>query len=420
MSPWPAPVARTTTSRSASGWPGRPRGVEQRPVGLGGVPLAQRLVVGLGVGEQLAALVVGEQGGCDRDRPRGVLDPDHRALVARRHLDGRVRARGGGAADQQRDLEPLALHLAGEVDHLVERRRDQPGQADQVGADLGGLVEDLLRRHHHAEVDHLVVVALQHHADDVLADVVDVALHRGHHDGAVGVLGGGVLRVVELLLLDERDQVGDRLLHHPRGLHHLGQEHLAGAEQVADDVHAVHQRTLDHLDRTTAARLDLGAELLGVLLDVGVDALDQRVGDPLPDRQRAPLEGSHLLLLAGAAVLLGDLEQSLGGVGAAVEHDVLDPLAQLGLDLVVHHQRAGVDDAHVEPGLDRVEQEHRVDRLAHRVVAAEGERDVGDAAGDAGAGEVLLDPAGRLDEVERRSWSAPRCPWPGRSSWGRR
>ena len=74
-----------------------------------------------------------------------------------------------------------------------------------------------------------------------------------------------------------------------------------------------------------------------------------------------------------AVVLLGDLEQPLGGVGAPVEHDVLDPLPQLGVDLVVDHERAGVDDAHVEAGLDRVEQEDRVDRLAHRVVAAERE-----------------------------------------------
>ena len=42
---------------------------------------------------------------------------------------------------------------------------------------LGG-VEDRLRRHHHAEVDHLVVVAAEHDADDVLADVVHVAFDR--------------------------------------------------------------------------------------------------------------------------------------------------------------------------------------------------------------------------------------------------
>ena len=40
----------------------------------------------------------------------------------------------------------------------------------------------LRRRHHDAEVDHLVVVALEDDADDVLADVVDVALDGGEQD----------------------------------------------------------------------------------------------------------------------------------------------------------------------------------------------------------------------------------------------
>ena len=43
-------------------------------------------------------------------------------------------------------------------------------------------VEDLLRRHHDAEIDDLVIVALEHDADDVLADVVHVALDGGEQD----------------------------------------------------------------------------------------------------------------------------------------------------------------------------------------------------------------------------------------------
>ena len=46
-------------------------------------------------------------------------------------------------------------------------------------------LQDLRRRHHDAEIDHLVIVALEHDADDVLADVVHVALDRRHHDLAV-------------------------------------------------------------------------------------------------------------------------------------------------------------------------------------------------------------------------------------------
>ena len=64
-----------------------------------------------------------------------------------------------------------------------------------------------------------------------------------------------------LLRLHERQQVGDRLLHDAGALDHLRQEHLAGAEQVADDVHAVHQRAFDDLQRP----LVLVAGLLDVL-----------------------------------------------------------------------------------------------------------------------------------------------------------
>ena len=36
------------------------------------------------------------------------------------------------AADQQRNVETLALHLGGDMRHLVERGRDQAGEADGV------------------------------------------------------------------------------------------------------------------------------------------------------------------------------------------------------------------------------------------------------------------------------------------------
>ena len=90
-----------------------------------------------------------------------------------------------------------------------------------------------------------------------------------------------------------------------------------------------------------------------------------------------------------------------GDPGAPVQHDVLDTLAQDRIELVVHAHHAGVDDAHVHARLDGVVQEHGVDGLAHRVVAAEAERHVGHAARHLGAGQVLLDPARGLDEVHR-------------------
>ncbi len=94
-------------------------------------------------------------------------------------------------------------------------------------------------------------------------------------------------------------------------------------------------------------------------------------------------------------------DQPLGGVRPAVEEHVFDALAQLRGDLFVDVQLPGVDDPHVQPGADRVIEERRVHRPAHRVVAAEGERDVAHAAGDLHAGEELLDLPRGLDEVHR-------------------
>ncbi|MCY1519043.1 hypothetical protein D9M68_537820 [compost metagenome] len=131
--------------------------------------------------------------------------------------------------------------------HFVERRGDEPRKADDIDLPLARHVEDLRRRHHDAKIDDLVIVAGEHDADDVLADVVHVALDRRHQD-----LAGAFARfaaIGKLLRLHVRQQHGNRLLHDACGFHHLRQEHLAGTEEVADDVHAGHQRTLNNVQR---------------------------------------------------------------------------------------------------------------------------------------------------------------------------
>ena len=207
---------------------------------------ADLLVVGGDFGDVAALQLVGQKVARDADRARRIGHVDRDAAVVGRDLHRGVHARRRRAADQERLLHVEALHLVRDVRHLLERRRDEAGQADDVGVVLERGVEDLLRRHHDAEVDDLEVVALEDDADDVLADVVHVALDRRHHDRALRLAGVARRR---LLRLDERHEVPDRLLHHARGLHDLRQEHLAGAEEIADDVHARHQRTFDHLDR---------------------------------------------------------------------------------------------------------------------------------------------------------------------------
>src|SRR6185312_2907157 len=146
------------------------------------VDAAQLLVVGPVLGHEGRLVLRAQQAGGDRNGAAGVQHVHHRLAVSGRDLDRRVGAAGGGPADQQRQLEPLALHLARHVRHLVQRRRDQARQADEVGLLGLGPLEDLLARDHDAHVDDLVVVAGQHDTHDVLADVVDVALDGGQHD----------------------------------------------------------------------------------------------------------------------------------------------------------------------------------------------------------------------------------------------
>ena len=144
-----------------------------------------------------------------------------------------------------------------------------------------------------------------------------------------------------------------------------------------------------------------GARFFGVDLDVGVDALDQRVRKALLNRAVAPFFGFLFAGdRAGGLERFAEVDQALGRVGAAVEQHVFDERLQLGLDLFVDLEHAGVDDAHVHAGGDGVIEERGVHGLADFVVAAKAEGDVGDAAANLGVGQVGLDPARGVDEVD--------------------
>ncbi len=105
-----------------------------------------------------------------------------------RDLHRSVRAARRRATDEQRQRKFLALHFLRDMHHLVERRRDQSAQPDNVGFSFARGFQNLCCRHHHAEIDDLVVVTLQHDAHDVLADVVHVALYGRHDDAGAAVL----------------------------------------------------------------------------------------------------------------------------------------------------------------------------------------------------------------------------------------
>ena len=309
-----------------------------------------------------------QQVGHHADHARGIQDMHRRTGVSGRDAHGRVLLGRGRAADQQGQTQAAALHLLGDAHHLVQGRRDQAGQPDRAGALGHGGVQDLRGGHHHAQVDHVVVVAAEHHADDVLADVVHVALDRGHDDPALRAPGLGQAGLDRRLLLrfHEGLEVGHRPLHRAGALHHLRQEHLAGAEEVTDDLHALHQRTLDDIQRPVRGE----PGLLGVGLHEVHDAVHERVRQPLLDRRVPPGE-VYLALGAAAPDGVGEGHQPVGGIGPPVKDHVLDQLQQLRLDVLIDHELTGVHDAHVEPGFDGVEQERGVHRFADDVISAE-------------------------------------------------
>ena len=157
------------------------------------------------------------------------------------------------------------------------------------------------------------------------------------------------------------------LLHHPGAFDHLGQEHLAVTEKIANHVHAGHQRAFDYLDGV-AGVLPAGFRVVN---NVTGNAFNQGMLQALLNGPFTPGKVFLFGLAAFASELFGRFEQAIGGVIPAVQNHVFHQFFQVRLDLVIDHQLAGIHDAHIHAGLDRVIQENRVDGLTHRIVAAE-------------------------------------------------
>src|SRR6185437_8210943 len=132
-----------------------------------------------------------------------------------------------------------------------------------------------------------------------------------------------------------------------------------------------------------------------------IDPLDQSMLESLRHRERAPLQ-VRLTLATGAFSLEpgSHFQQLLRCIRTPVQHDVLHHGAQIRGDLLVDGELAGVDDSHVHASGDRVVEEHRVHRLAYRVVAAERERDVAHPTAHHHTRHPRLDLASRLDKSQ--------------------
>ena len=211
--------------------------------------------------------------------------------------------------------------------HLVQRGRDEAAQADDIGLLRNGSVEDSVCSDHDSQVDDVVAVAAQNDSHDVLADVMHVAFDRSHDDLAARRL---VARFF-LLGLHEWQQVSHGLLHDTRALDHLREKHFSGAEQIADDIHPIHERPFD--DGQSGGKDRPG--LVDIALDMIGLSLDQRMRQALRHSRRSPGFFRLLSRLAGSFDGIGVTQKALGGVGAPVEQNVLDHLQKVGRNLLV-------------------------------------------------------------------------------------
>ncbi|CFE39357.1 Uncharacterised protein [Mycobacterium tuberculosis] len=199
----------------------------------------------------------------------------HFALVDLGQVVFDIAARQRRAAEQHRELfgDSPGVHLLEVFLHHHGRLHQQARHADHVGALVLGDFEDGGDWLLDADVDHFVAVVAQDDVDQVLADVVHVALDGGQHDASLARI---VVRALHV-----RFQIRDGGFHYLRRLQHERQLHLAGAEELADRLHAGQQMFVDDLKR----RL-----LRHRLVEIGVQAVALAVDDALgqPFEQRQP------------------------------------------------------------------------------------------------------------------------------------
>jgi hypothetical protein len=107
-----------------------------------------------------------------------------------------------------------------------------------------------------------------------------------------------------------------------------------------------------------------------------IDALDQRMFEPLFDLPAAPFGLGLFLRYVGSAIFLGKRYQPLGRIGITVEDDVFASNAQFWIDIVVDVELPRIDDRHVQPRRNGMIQEDRMHRPPNGLVAAKREGEV--------------------------------------------
>ena len=266
------------------------------------------------------------------------------AIVVRAYLAGIVFGQHR-AADHDRAVGAVAAKQFDRALHVGHGRRHQCGKTAQFCAAAFDLFGDGLATDVLAKVDDVVAVVGEHRLDDVLADVVDVALDGREHDRVAldGRLGHALFDLVEAQLGGVGG--GDQLRQKQRALFVI----------VADGVERRDEVEVDQFERSYAAVQHCRGFGLR-----GRQPLADEVGEV-----GLVLVGRGRFRLGGGGVF--------GGVCCAI--DVLAAKRLEGGDRLHILGNVGVEYRRVQPRPKRGGEEGGVDRLA----LGQSERDVADA-----------------------------------------
>ena len=316
----------------------------------------------------------------------GVAAVEHPTPIHLAQIPLDITAGECGTAEEHGNVgEPGGVELLQVFAHDERALHQEAAHSEGVGVDLLHLGDHLADGNLDTDVVHFVAVVGADDVDQVLADVVYVALHRGEHEFA---LARGARHLVHVRL-----EVAHGHLHGFGTLQNERQLHLSRTEQFAHFAHAVEQHVIDDfecLQSGSECLVELGREPFAV-------AIDDALTEPLLHR---PAAAVGLLLLGGFDTLERRQQklQRVVVVGGLVEDDVATQRDVLGLDAGERKDLAGVNDCGIEPCLHAFVEEHTVQHLARSRV--DSETHVGKSHHREGSGNLLLDASDALDALD--------------------
>ena len=97
--------------------------------------------------------------------------------------------------------------------------------------------------------------------------------------------------------------------------------------------------------------------------------------------------------------MMRQFHQPFRGVFATVKQHVFHPFQQIRINLLIHDNLTGIDDAHIHTGLNGMIQEGRMHGLTNRIVAAQGKRQIAHPSADLYQGKLAFNTTRGLDII---------------------